>query len=77
MLLNLVNQSKIDDLIIIFKIFIIFYITILSYIIVCDEEATLELHVKTVKYYKGLMDMYKAEHPDDPMGLQLVPYREF
>ena len=26
--------------------------------IVCDEDATLELRVKTVKYFKGLMDMH-------------------
>lgn len=44
-------------------------------LIVCDEDATLELHVKTVKYYKGLMDMYKEQHPEDSLGLQLVPYR--
>ena len=27
-------------------------------IIVCDEDATLELRVKTVKYFKGLMDIH-------------------
>jgi len=26
--------------------------------IVCDEDATLELKVKTVKYFKGLMDTH-------------------
>lgn len=26
--------------------------------IVCDEDATLELKVKTVRYFKGLMDMH-------------------
>ena len=26
--------------------------------IVCDEDATLELRVKTVKYFKGLMDVH-------------------
>ena len=25
---------------------------------VCDEDATLELKVKTVKYFKGLMDLH-------------------
>lgn len=25
---------------------------------VCDENATLELRVKTVKYFKGLMDVH-------------------
>ena len=25
---------------------------------VCDEDATLELRVKTVKYFKGLMDVH-------------------
>lgn len=27
-------------------------------IFVCDEDATLELRVKTVKYFKGLMDLH-------------------
>ena len=27
-------------------------------IIVCDEDATLELRVKTVKYFKGLMHVH-------------------
>ena len=27
-------------------------------ILVCDEDATLELRVKTVKYFKGLMDVH-------------------
>ncbi len=27
-------------------------------IFVCDEDATLELKVKTVKYFKGLMDVH-------------------
>ena len=26
--------------------------------IVCDEDATLELRVKTVKYFKGLQETY-------------------
>lgn len=26
--------------------------------IVCDEDATLELRVKTVKYFKGLMEVH-------------------
>jgi len=26
--------------------------------IVCDEDATLELKVKTVRYFKGLMDLH-------------------
>ena len=29
-----------------------------STIFVCDEDATLELRVKTVKYFKGLMDLH-------------------
>ena len=27
-------------------------------IFICDEDATLELKVKTVKYFKGLMDLH-------------------
>ena len=27
-------------------------------IFICDEDATLELKVKTVKYFKGLMDVH-------------------
>ena len=36
-------------------------------IFVCDEEATNELKVKTVKYFKGLMDLYNelVEDLDD------------
>lgn len=30
-----------------------------STMFVCDEDATLELRVKTHKYFKGLMDMHK------------------
>lgn len=41
----------------------------------CTEDATYELKVKTYKYYKGLMDSYKAAHPEDKLGLQLVPFR--
>ncbi|XP_001639105.2 glucosamine-6-phosphate isomerase 2 [Nematostella vectensis] len=37
-------------------------------IFVCDEDATLELKVKTVKYFKGLMDVHNklVESPEDP-----------
>lgn len=36
--------------------------------IVCDDDATLELRVKTVKYFKGLMDVHDklVKDPDDP-----------
>ena len=27
-------------------------------ILVCDEDATMELKVRTVKYFKGLMDIH-------------------
>ena len=27
-------------------------------VFVCDEDATMELKVKTVKYFKGLMQMH-------------------
>ncbi|CAB3977653.1 glucosamine-6-phosphate isomerase 2-like [Paramuricea clavata] len=35
---------------------------------VCDEDATMELKVKTVKYFKGLMDLHNklVEEPDNP-----------
>ena len=36
---------------------------------VCDEDATLELKVKTVKYFKGLMDIHNKlveEEGDEP-----------
>ena len=32
--------------------------------IVCDEDATLELRVKTVKYFKGLEETTKAFSPE-------------
>ena len=37
-------------------------------IFVCDEDATMELKVKTVKYFKGLMDLHNklVEEPDNP-----------
>lgn len=36
-------------------------------IFVCDEDATLELKVKTVKYFKGLMNIHKKliDDPDE------------
>lgn len=37
-------------------------------IFICDEDATMELKVKTVKYFKGLMDLHNklVEEPSDP-----------
>lgn len=37
-------------------------------IFVCDDDATLELKVKTVKYFRGLMDVHNklVEDPQDP-----------
>jgi len=37
-------------------------------IFVCDEDATLELKVKTVKYFKGLMALHNklVEEEGDP-----------
>jgi len=37
-------------------------------IFVCDEDATLELKVKTVKYFKGLMSLHNklVEEEEDP-----------
>ena len=37
-------------------------------IFVCDEDATMELKVKTVKYFKGLMDLHNklVEEPGNP-----------
>lgn len=37
-------------------------------IFVVDEDATLELKVRTVKYFKGLMDVHNklVEDPQDP-----------
>jgi glucosamine-6-phosphate deaminase len=37
-------------------------------IFVCDEDATMELKVRTVKYFKGLMDVHNklVEFPEDP-----------
>ena len=29
-------------------------------IFICDDDATLELRVKTVKYFKGLVDVHSA-----------------
>lgn len=34
-------------------------------IFVCDEQATEELRVKTVKYFKGLMDMHNKLVADE------------
>ena len=36
--------------------------------IVCDDDATLELRVKTVKYFKGLMEVHNklVSDPEDP-----------
>ena len=34
-------------------------------IFICDENATLELKVKTVKYFKGLMDVHSKLVSDD------------
>jgi glucosamine-6-phosphate deaminase len=41
-------------------------------IFVCDEDATLELKVKTVKYFKGLMDFHNksVEEEGEPPFLQ-------
>jgi len=33
---------------------------------ICDEDATLELKVKTVKYFKGLMEMHMKLIDDPP-----------
>jgi len=37
-------------------------------IFVTDEDATMELKVRTVKYFKGLMDVHNklVESPEDP-----------
>ena len=37
-------------------------------IFICDEDATLELKVKTVKYFKGLMSLHNklVEEEEDP-----------
>lgn len=45
-------------------------------VVVCDRDATLELKVKTVRYFRGLMKEYKKQHPDDPLGLMKLPERE-
>lgn len=45
-------------------------------VVVCDKDATLELKVKTVRYFKGLMKEYKSSHPNDPLGLMTLPSRE-
>ena len=39
-----------------------------SSIFICDEDATMELKVKTVKYFKGLMDLHNklVKEPEDP-----------
>ena len=34
-------------------------------IFVCDDDATLELRVKTVKYFKGLMNLHSKLVADD------------
>lgn len=38
--------------------------------ICCDEDATMELRVKTVRYFKGLMETQKMMDPKPPMGYQ-------
>lgn len=38
--------------------------------ICCDDDATMELRVKTVKYFKGLMETQKMMNPKPPMGYQ-------
>lgn len=45
-------------------------------VVVCDKDATLELKVRTVRYFKGLMKEYKKNHPDDALGLMKLPERE-
>ncbi|XP_072040982.1 glucosamine-6-phosphate deaminase 1-like [Amphiura filiformis] len=37
-------------------------------IIICDEDATLELRVKTVKYFKGLMPVHNKLAADDDLS---------
>ena len=38
--------------------------------ICCDDDATMELRVKTVKYFKGLMETQKMMNSKPPMGYQ-------
>lgn len=45
-------------------------------VVVCDKDATLELKIRTVKYFKGLMKEYKRSHPNDELGLMTLPERE-
>lgn len=40
-----------------------------SAIFVCDEDATLELRVKTVKYFKGLMQVHNKLIQDDDISV--------
>ena len=39
-------------------------------LIVCDEDATLELHVKTVKYFKSIEHVIKKLVGAENVGLQ-------
>ncbi|KAI9269128.1 hypothetical protein BDA99DRAFT_535204 [Phascolomyces articulosus] len=39
-------------------------------LIVCDEDATLELHVKTVKYFKSIEHVHQALIGQENLGLQ-------
>ncbi|RCH79909.1 Glucosamine-6-phosphate isomerase 1 [Rhizopus stolonifer] len=39
-------------------------------LIVCDEDATLELHVKTVKYFKSIEHVHQALIGHENLGLQ-------
>eukprot|EP00117_Sycon_ciliatum_P027840 scpid73626/ scgid22517/ Glucosamine-6-phosphate isomerase 1; Glucosamine-6-phosphate deaminase 1; Oscillin len=40
---------------------------------VCDEDATLELRVKTVKYFKGLMSIHNELVAEDGLGAKRTP----
>ena len=42
-------------------------------IFVCDEDATLELRVKTVKYFKDLMDIHNKLVEDQGIGGSAKP----
>lgn len=39
-------------------------------LIVCDEDATLELHVKTVKYFKSIEHVHQSLIGQENLGLQ-------
>ena len=44
---------------------------------VCDDDATLELRVKTVKYFKGLMDVHNQLVKDQvPKNCHVVQYQQ-